>query len=180
MYDMFIGIDPGTINAAYALYNGLNTFEFDCKEKNLYKYAEKFMRTVFNVLCNYNTSLVVIERQFDKSKERKLEQFVSIVRYELSIHNIHYILVAPTQLKLYLTGNGRADESTYWISYQKACNKKEIHGDEFMPVLDSYSQHVKEAQVLGMMGYAKYKVDSGDKNRYPQYINKLLNKLTIQ
>ncbi|OPZ89382.1 MAG: Crossover junction endodeoxyribonuclease RuvC [Firmicutes bacterium ADurb.Bin419] len=180
MYDMFFGIDPGTTNAAYALYNGFCTFAFDYKEKNLYKYIEQFMHTVLNIIDDYNASLVVIERQFDKSKEKKLEQFVSIIRYELSVNDIHYMLIAPTQLKLYLTGSGSADESTYWTAYQKACDKKEIHGDKFTPVHDSYNQHVKEAQLLGMIGYAKHNLDNKLKDDYPKYIKELLNRLVVQ
>lgn len=181
-----IGIDPGLTTYSIASIDSpvINKqFNYNDYNKNLYRMMHAIEQHFINfdidehIPENDLTLIISLERQFDRSKEKKLEQIVAITKYicwtlEILDLDIVLLMFSPTQLKKYVTGNGKADESEFWRRYER---DKAYYGFN----IENNDQHMIEASLYSHMGEAWFycETDSIKQEIYPKYIKDMMYKI---
>lgn len=160
---VYFGIDIGTQNLVIACSNGnykviqamrsKDTVSFFDFVKNAINEIVLFMEDMAQI-CGCKThccNVVGIEHQFDKGKYKYLDRIEHILQYELYIANSHNSIeiysIHPSQVKKFVTDNGKSDEALFWTKIQSM-----IHGN-IIPDFEHFNnnQHAMEAYIMSLM-----------------------------
>ena len=152
-----IGVDPGLADTGFAiievverngLVRGWSTISTDSKES-----VPKRLETIFvnfvEVLRKWNAQLVVLEDVYFLPKFPKaamqLGAVCGILSLAAALENIQVLEMKPTEVKMALTGNGRASKDQVEKTVRRMCA---IEG-EIKP------SHASDALALAMVGLSR-------------------------
>lgn len=167
--NIFIGIDPGKRNCAISgtwiedyLFEDRYIQYDNSKHNCMMDFADDVACSNYAVINEFTREglidpdriVIVIERQFDRSPGKPLERLQHVLEYSIYrnlLPSISLLLIAPTQLKKWLTNNGKADESEYWMQVQRVTDKLPMINNP-----ETTNQHIIEARLMALMGYDWY------------------------
>ncbi|MCX7820400.1 MAG: crossover junction endodeoxyribonuclease RuvC [Brevinematales bacterium] len=149
-----LGIDPGIERMGYAIMNDVKVISSGLIATKKTSLNQERLYDIFNDLKalveNFKPELIATETLFF-SKNTKTASTISevrgIIKLISAIFKIEYIELSPLQIKMSLTGYGKADKKQIEKSIQMILNLKEL------PKPDD----VIDAMAIAICGINKYK-----------------------
>ena len=169
MNNLYIGIDPGINNFAYtALFNGEAAHYSLSIKRN--QHIVDFIHDIYESICtliydeiytgyrgDVGKVIAVVEKQFDRGPGKRLEFIVNSIQVLMysgmvsastadDIYFNQLYIVHPSQVKKFVTGNGKAGEPEFWMKIKELsdCGKIPLGNNE----------HETESGIMALMAAA--------------------------